>query len=91
MPSENIIVFANFMAQQLVPHGYKIGTGEPNSIVIYLREKDNLKSEDDFTTFVAMFLKTYKMEIQEVTEFHFYKGSDWLGGVVFNPKRPLPN
>lgn len=86
MPSQNTILLANFMATKLVPLGYKVGTAEPNSIVIYLPEADQLSSQQDFTDFIAVFLKQNDLKLKEKTEFHFYKDV-WLGGVVFEPRQ----
>lgn len=85
MPTKITLEIAHTMALKLIGEGWRIGTGEPNSIVLNMPPGFDLSTEQEFTDYIYLFIEKYDLKIPEITEFHFYKGDKWKGGIILVP------
>lgn len=86
MPTKLTDEIATTMALKLIGEGWKVGTGEPNSIVLYMPEGFDLTAEQEFADYIYLFQEKYDLKIPETTEFHFYKDDSWRGGIIMVPE-----
>lgn len=57
MPTKVTLEIAHTRTLKLIGEGWKIGTGEPNSIVLYTPPCFNLSTEQEFTDYFYLFIE----------------------------------
>ncbi|MNL15858.1 hypothetical protein D3C87_1368710 [compost metagenome] len=86
MPTLTVQKLSKHFLEELSPIGWKIGFGEPNQIIFYPPNDVAFQNEDQMQVFVYGYIDHHKLEMLEKTEFHFYQGGKWVGGIIFEPK-----
>jgi len=85
-PTPHTQKIANLIAEHLQPEGWEVGTGDEISVVLFMPDHFNFKTEQEFFDFIAVYKTLHKVTFIETIEFHFYKGNEWRGGIVMVPK-----